>query len=102
MNSDSTVSKPASVGATSPKKSKTKWFVLGAILLLIALGVGAYFKKKSEGQKVVVTTEKSVTKTIVQIVSATGKVQPEVEVKIAPEVSGEVVQLPFREGAVVK
>lgn len=102
MNSDSTVSKPASVGATSPKKSKTKWFVLGAILLLIALGGGAYFKKKSEGQKVVVTTEKSVTKTIVQIVSATGKVQPEVEVKIAPEVSGEVVQLPFREGAVVK
>ena len=48
------------------------------------------------------TTEKAVTKTITQIVSATGKVQPEVEVKIAPEVSGEIVKLPFREGAAVK
>ncbi len=69
---------------------------------MIGLGVGAYFKKQADGQTIVVTTEKAITKTIIQIVSATGKVQPEVEVKIAPEVSGEVVKLPFREGAVIK
>ena len=69
---------------------------------MIGLGVRAYLKKKTDGQTVIVTTEKAITKTIMQIVSATGKVQPEVEVKIAPEVSGEVVKLPFREGAVVK
>ncbi len=49
-----------------------------------------------------VTTEKAVTKTITQVVSATGKIQPEVEVKIAPEVGGEIVALPFREGDKVK
>ncbi len=48
------------------------------------------------------TTEKAVTKTIVQIVTATGKVQPEVEVKITPEVFGEITSLPYREGATVK
>ena len=41
-------------------------------------------------------------KTIVQVVTATGKVQPEVEVKITPEVYGEITALPFREGAAVK
>lgn len=102
MNPASTVSKTTPTSAAPRKKSKTIWFVLGGILLLIALGVGGYMKSKAAGQAVAVTTEKSITKTITQIVSATGKVQPEVEVKIAPEVSGEVVQLPFREGAVVK
>lgn len=102
MNPASTLSKSTPTGVAPRRKSKTIWFVLGGILLLIALGVGGYMKSKAAGQTVAVTTEKSITKTITQIVSATGKVQPEVEVKIAPEVSGEVVQLPFREGAVVK
>ena len=84
------------------KKSRAKWYVLVALLVVIALGAGVYFKKKSGGQAVAVTTEKAITKTIIQIVAATGKVQPEVEVKIAPEVSGEITQLPFREGAPVK
>jgi HlyD family secretion protein len=79
-----------------------KWVLLGGLVLVIALGVAAYFKKKNSGQATVVTTEKAVVKTITQIVSATGKIQPEVEVKIAPEVSGEIIKLGFREGAVVK
>ena len=102
MNPASPVSKLAPVGAAPRKSSKMKWFVLGGLLLVIALGVGAFMKKKAEGQATMVTVEKSITKTITQIVSATGKVQPEVEVKIAPEVSGEIVELPFREGAAVK
>jgi HlyD family secretion protein len=84
------------------KKSKTLWFILGGLVLVAALGTAGYFKKKSQGQVVTVTTDKAVVKTIVQIVSATGKIQPEVEVKIAPEVSGEVIHLGFREGASVK
>ena len=102
MNPALPVSKLAPAGSPSPKKSNLKWFLLAGIVLLIGLGVRAYLKKKTDGQTVIVTTEKAITKTIMQIVSATGKVQPEVEVKIAPEVSGEVVKLPFREGAVVK
>src|SRR2546423_8976415 len=49
-----------------------------------------------------VTTEKAVRKTIVQTVSATGKIQPEVEVKISPEVAGEIIELPVADGKVVK
>jgi HlyD family secretion protein len=45
-----------------------------------------------------VTTEKAVRKTILQIVSATGKVQPETEVKISPEVAGEIIELPVADG----
>jgi HlyD family secretion protein len=41
-------------------------------------------------------------KTITQLVTATGKVQPEVEVKISPEVAGEIIDLPIKEGGAVK
>ena len=102
MNRPPAASQPGSHAAAAPKKSKIKWFILLGIVVAAGLGAGIYFKKKSQGQAVTITTEKAVTKTITQIVSATGKVQPEVEVKIAPEVSGEVITLGFREGAVVK
>ena len=49
-----------------------------------------------------VTTEKAVRKTILQTVSATGKVQPETEVKISPEVAGEIIELPVEDGMGVK
>jgi HlyD family secretion protein len=40
--------------------------------------------------------------TIIETVSATGKIQPETEVKISSEVSGEIIALPIKEGQVVK
>ena len=49
-----------------------------------------------------VTTEKAVRKTILQTVSATGKVQPETEVKISPEVAGEIIELPVADGMGIK
>ena len=41
-------------------------------------------------------------KTILQTVSATGKIQPETEVKISPEVAGEIIELPVEDGKAVK
>lgn len=41
-------------------------------------------------------------KTIVETVNASGKIQPEIDVKISPEVSGEIIELPIREGDEVK
>jgi HlyD family secretion protein len=102
MNPPPVAPKTAPAAIAPRKKSNTLWWILGGTALLIALGVAAYLKNKSSGAAVTVTTEKAVVKTITQIVSATGKVQPEIEVKIAPEVSGEIIQLPFREGAAVK
>lgn len=97
------VSKPAVIVAPiSRKKSPMKWVLLGgAVLLIVLVAIGLVARKNRDGI-VKVTTEKSVVRTITQTVSATGKVQSEVDVKIAPEVSGEIVQLPFREGTKVK
>src|SRR5947208_15629930 len=47
-------------------------------------------------------TEKAIRRTILQTVSATGKIQPETEVKISPEVAGEIIELPVQDGMQVK
>src|SRR5882762_5326787 len=69
---------------------------LAVIVLLVAM-VAA--RKRDKGTPV--TTDKAFRKTITQLVTATGKIQPEVEVKIAPEVSGEIIAIPVKEGQVV-
>jgi HlyD family secretion protein len=92
----------ASPVAKPRKKSRLKWYLIGATVLLAILVTVAVVKKRGANVGMSVTTEKAVKKTIVQVVTATGKVQPEVEVKIAPEVYGEITALPFREGAAVK
>jgi HlyD family secretion protein len=84
--------------------SKTVKIIIGiVVLLLIFLVVGksmGWFGKQGNFKEV---TVKEVTlKDIVETVSATGKIQPEVEVKISSEVSGEILELPFKEGQEVK
>jgi HlyD family secretion protein len=91
--------KPA---AAKKKSKKTLYWILGGLVVLIALVGAAIAKNKGKEQAALVTTEKAVIKTITQLVNATGKIQPEVEVKIAPEVAGEIIELPLREGATVK
>src|SRR5205809_1777898 len=70
----------------------------GAVLLLI---IGLFVASKRE-KPIPVTTEKAVRRTILQTVSATGKIQPETEVKISPEVAGEIIELPVEDGIQVK
>jgi HlyD family secretion protein len=94
--------KVAAPTSTAPKKSKTILIVLGVILLLAGLGGGVYYKKGKESEGTAVTTEKAVIKTITQLVTATGKIQPETEVKISPEVAGEIIAIPVKEGEIIK
>ncbi|HEU0210014.1 MAG TPA: efflux RND transporter periplasmic adaptor subunit [Candidatus Udaeobacter sp.] len=70
----------------------------GAVLFLI---VGLVVAGKRE-KPIPVTTEKAVRRNILQTVSATGKIQPETEVKISPEVAGEIIELPVEDGMSVK
>ncbi len=94
---------PAQSAVAKPRrKSKLKWYVIGGVVLLGVLVALAIVKKRGANVGISVTVEKAVSRTIVQTVTATGKVQPEVEVKINPEVYGEITALPFREGAAVK
>ena len=96
-------SKPAAAPVTAPKKkSKLKWIIIGSVLLLVLISVGAYLKNKNREVGQPVTVDKAVVRTITQLVTATGKIQPEVEVKISPEVAGEIIDLPLKEGAPVK
>jgi len=75
-----------------------------AVLVLLALLIGGkkagWFGKQGNFKTVQVKQIKL--KDIVETVSATGKIQPEVEVKISSEVSGEIISLPFKEGQEVK
>lgn len=84
--------------ATNGKKSKKKliiFSVIGVVLVVLVLLVILGSKRDTV---ITVQTEKIQRRTITQIVSATGKIQPEVQVKINAEVSGEIISLPVREG----
>jgi HlyD family secretion protein len=74
------------------------WAVVGFLVLWLIVSIALSKREKP----IPVTTEKAVRKTILQIVSATGKVQPEIEVKISPEVAGEIIELPVEDGMNVK
>src|SRR5213082_1846890 len=74
------------------------WAAVGFFVLWLVVSVALSKREKP----IPVTTEKAVRKTILQTVSATGKVQPETEVKISPEVAGEIIDLPVEDGKTVK
>ena len=80
------------------KKSKKKIIIFSVIgVVVVALGVTAFFTTKTK-PPIAVQTEKASLRTVTQTVTASGKIQPEVQVMISPEVSGEIIELPVREG----
>src|ERR1041384_974708 len=80
------------------RRRKILFGSVGTVLLLIIALVVAGKREKP----IPVTTEKAVRRTILQTVSATGKIQPQTEVKISPEVAGEIIELPVEDGMQVK
>ena len=74
--------------------------MIGGSVLLLWIIVSVVLGRRDK--PIPVTTEKAVRRTIVQTVSATGKIQPENEVKISPEVAGEIIELPVEDGKPVK
>jgi len=92
---------PAPLTAKQRRARRKKQIVYGSIGLIVLFIVASMIWSKRE-KPIPVTTEKAIRKTIVQTVSATGKVQPETEVKISPEVAGEIIDLPVEDGKAVK
>ncbi|HEX6849453.1 MAG TPA: efflux RND transporter periplasmic adaptor subunit [Chitinophagaceae bacterium] len=82
--------------------SKTvKWILFGLVGVIVVLVAFKMLSgKKETGVKV--SAEKVSRRTIIETVNASGKVYPEVEVKISPDISGEVVELNVEEGDSVK
>ncbi|MFO7721772.1 MAG: efflux RND transporter periplasmic adaptor subunit [Bacteroidales bacterium] len=84
-------------------KKKTLYIIIGAaVLLLIILMVGKKQGWIGKDKSVKVAVEKAQRRSITEIVTATGKIQPEVELVITPDVSGEIVELYIEEGVKVK
>ncbi|HWM24382.1 MAG TPA: efflux RND transporter periplasmic adaptor subunit [Chthoniobacterales bacterium] len=95
------------IATPAPTKKKKKrrpvwrrWYTILGVLVLLWIVISSILGKREK--PIPVTTEKAVRKTILQTVSATGKIQPEVEVKISPEVAGEIIELPVVDGMAVK
>src|SRR5436853_1879576 len=92
---------PAPLTAKQRRARRKKQIIYGSIALLALWIIASIIWNKRE-KPIPVTTETAIRKTIVQTVSATGKIQPEVEVKISPEVAGEIIELPVEDGMRVK
>ena len=84
------------------KKSRKKLFIFGGIGLLLVILLVVAFVGGSKDDIVSVQTEKVEKRTITQTVAATGKINPEFKVAINPEVTGEIVELPVKEGDAVR
>jgi HlyD family secretion protein len=87
------------------KKSSNKiWWILGGVVVLLGGGLGIAKQQGMIGKEP--STEVEFTKVkkvdIIERVSASGKIQPEVEVKLSPDVSGEIVGLYVTEGDSVR
>jgi HlyD family secretion protein len=83
--------------------SKTvKWVLISIGILLVALvglkAAGVF--GKDEGTRV--TAEKVQRRTIIETVNASGKIYPEIEVKVSPDISGEITELTVQEGDSVR
>jgi HlyD family secretion protein len=78
------------------KKLKKKWYYVLIVVALLVWGVSRMTGDRDGGEKVAVG--KVVKRTITESVNASGKVYPEVEVKISPDISGEITELNVEEG----
>jgi HlyD family secretion protein len=81
------------------KRLRTILIVVGCFVMVIVL-IAVFAGGKKDA--IVVQTEKVGYHTVTEEVQATGKIQPQVMVKVSPEVPGEIIELPFKEGDRVK
>lgn len=83
------------------KKSGLRYLLIGAAVILVLVIVANKMGWIGQGEVTQVSTEVAESRTVNELVSASGKIHPEVEVKLSSEVSGEIVELNVKEGDVV-
>ena len=84
------------------KRKTGRNVVLAVLILLLVGGSGAGYYFKHREAVITVQTSKVTRRNLTEIVVANGRIQPVVQVKISPEVSGEIIELPVKEGQAVK
>jgi len=84
------------------KKKTSRYIIIGIIILVVLIIIASKTGLIGKEYVIEIYTEKVEKRSIVETVSANGKVQPEIEVKISPDVSGEITELYIKEGDKVK
>lgn len=84
------------------RKKLTRYIVIAAVIIIIIAIIGKSAGWFGKSVEIKVSTEKAEPRTITEVITANGKIRPEIEVKISPDVSGEIVELTVREGDEVK
>ncbi len=87
--------------ASIQSMGRAKWIFAGLLLVILAASAGGYFWKKRE-RPVTVQTDRVARRDLTERVVANGRIQPVTQVVIQPEVSGEIVELPVKEGDAVR
>jgi HlyD family secretion protein len=84
------------------KSTKRRRIIVFSLIILAIAGLAgvAFFRKREP--IITIQTEKVMRRDITEKVVANGKIQPVLQVKISPEVSGEIIELPVKEGQIVK
>ena len=78
------------------------WIIIALVALVVLLIILKKAGVLGKDNGVKVTAEKAMRRTIIETVNASGKIYPEIEVKISPDVSGEITELTVEEGDSVK
>ena len=78
-----------------------KWILIILVALIVILVAGKLIAGKGD-DGVKVSAENAVKRTIIETVNASGQIYPEIEVKISPDISGEITELNVEEGDSVK
>ncbi len=84
------------------KKSVLPWIIGLAVIIIVLLLTGKKMGWFGKDITLKVATEKVEVRDITEIITANGKLKPRTEVKISPEVPGEIIELPVKEGNRVK
>ncbi len=83
---------------TNTKRKGRKRLLWVTLTIAIAAGTAAFFHFRKRETVITVQTEKVTRRNITELVIANGKIQPVMQVVINPEVSGEIIDLPVKEG----
>ena len=81
------------------RNKKSRYILIAAAVVIAALIIAG---RNNSGKGIAVTVKHPQVGTIVESIPANGKIQPVTEVKISPDVSGEIIKLNFQEGDTVK
>ena len=82
-------------------RKKKLWLIIGSAVILIVI-IALVVKKSQSTKSTKIATELAESRTIVETVSANGKIQPAKDIRISPYISGEVVEMFVKEGELVK